>query len=332
MHDRYTGFDGKSIRYFRLARHALVAGLELLQLPRGSRVLVPAFICRDLLSSFHALGAEPVFYDVDAELKPILLPDDLKVGAVLAVNYFGFPQDLTIFEDYCKRGGAYLIEDNAHGFLSAEPDGRMLGARGDIGVFSMRKTFVLPDGAALVVNAGLLQDKLPVQLPILRNGLGIAFWSKRVLSFIQRKFQVPVLAWMQGLVRYIRYMRTGHAITPLAEENEFELPPNPSPHQYSIKAIATVDKMEESKRRRSLYEQFQLKLAEYSITPVFPHLPRNTVPYGFPFYASDENAALVVKMARGAGLDCVRWPDLPRAVALTAPAHYRSLWMINFLC
>lgn len=332
MHNLDAGFGFNTTRYFRLARHALAAGLEVLRLQSGDKVLVPAFICRDLLASIHAVGAEPLFYEVDIGLRPVLLEENPSVRAVLAVNYFGFPQDLRIFQDYCERTGAHLIEDNAHGFLSADAEGSILGTRGDLGIHSMRKTFILPDGAALVVNSPALQNHVPNQLAFLQSGLGISFRLKRLLSSMQRSLRLPALAWMQNLVRWVRYIRTGHAITPLAEENEYELPSDPAPHQYIVKALKVIDKQGESQRRRGLYQRFQLQLAYFSIQPVFTSLPPNTVPYGFPFYASDSDAALVVKVARSAGLDCVRWPDLPKAVALRAPVHYQSLWMINFLC
>ena len=69
--------------------------------------------------------------------------------ALLAVNYFGFAQDLAPFREYCLRTGATLIEDNAHGFLSKDTSGVLLGTRADLGITSIRKTFRLVNGAAL---------------------------------------------------------------------------------------------------------------------------------------------------------------------------------------
>ncbi|APW44169.1 DegT/DnrJ/EryC1/StrS family aminotransferase [Rhodoferax saidenbachensis] len=325
--------DVSAVRFFSLGRFALAEGLRALSLAPGAYILVPAFICRDLLAAIHAVGAVPVFLEVDERLEPsassALWPT---CAAVLAVNYFGFPQNLEPFRAYCKRTRAILIEDNAHGFLSADTSGALLGSRGDLGLLSMRKTFFLPNGAALLVNRASMVEKLPDQLPFSDQALPVSFNLKRLLSRIQRYLRVPVLAWMQSLVRLIRYWRTGHAITPLAEENEFVLPKDPRPHPYVMKALASIDAAAETERRKNLYQKFQLQLANYPIQTVFPSLPENTVPYGFPFYASDADAAFVVKVARSSGLDCVRWPDLPKAVAPTAPAHYQSLWMINFLC
>ncbi len=322
-----------TVRIFSLARFALLEGLRTLGLKAGDCVLVPAFICRDLLAAIHAVGAVPAFFHVNERLEPVDSPVSWpSCAAVLAVNYFGFPQDLEPFRAYCERTGAALIEDNAHGYLSADAGGVELGGRGDLGLLSMRKTHLLPNGAALLVNRASVMPALTNQLPFVDGALPTAFRVKRLLSEMQRNFDIPALAWMQDLVRVIRYLRTGHAITPLAEENEFELPGDPRPHSYLIQALSVFDSVAEGKRRIELYRQFQQTFATHPIRPVFPTLPQNTVPYGFPFLATGADAAMVAKVARSVGLDCVRWPDLPKAIAADAPAHYRSLWMINFLC
>jgi len=143
---------GENVFFFSLARHALLQGLKLAGVGSGDSVMMPEFICRELLASVHLAGAQPVFYPVDEQLKPVSLPTGKNIKAVVAVDYFGFPQDVAPFRKFCDSQGAVLIEDNAHGFLSRDPGGQLLGLRGDMGILSIRKTFPLPDGGALVVN------------------------------------------------------------------------------------------------------------------------------------------------------------------------------------
>lgn len=320
------------VRYFRLGRHALLAALNILQLRPGDSVLVPAFICKDLLAPIHAVGAIPVFYDVDLDMRPANLHEMVSARAVLAVNYFGFPQDLSPFRTYCERHDATLIEDNAHGFLSCDETGTPLGARGDVGIFSIRKTFVLPDGAMLMVNKMELQNRLEKQLPFCREALPLSFWIKRGLSWLQRNTGIVLLAMGQDLARCLRYWRTGHAIAPLLPENEFEMPLDPEPHFYSMSAFSKLDFITEIARRRRLYGEFHVQLASLKVQPMFGEMPAGTVPYGYPFFADDQTAQLAVRLARKHGLDCIHWPDLPAEVEPTAPLHYRSLWMVNFTC
>jgi dTDP-4-amino-4,6-dideoxygalactose transaminase len=134
--------DACAFRFFSLGRFALVDGLRALDFAPGAFVLVPAFICRDLLAAIHAVAAVPIFYSVNQRLEPNDPSEAWPSGAeVLAVNYFGFAQDLSPFLGYCKRTGAILIEDNANGFLSAETSGTLLGARGDFDLIRMQYLF-----------------------------------------------------------------------------------------------------------------------------------------------------------------------------------------------
>ena len=250
----YSG--NREIRFFRLGRHALLASFRIINVRSFDKILVPAFICRDLLAAIHDLGATPIFYDVSPNLKPIKLPDITNVCAVLAVNYFGFAQDLLPFRVYCERNGATLIEDNAHGFLSCDETGVELGTRGDLGVFSIRKTFTLPDGAMLIVNNGVLRKSLESQLAYCTHRLPISFWVKRVLSMMQRSTGVAWISIGTVIARRFRYWRTGYEIAPLLPENEFVMPENPSPHFYSISALSSLNCLQEVSRRRNLYMEF----------------------------------------------------------------------------
>ena len=84
-----------AIRYFSLGRHALAAGLRALGVGAGQSILLPEYICRDLLAAVHAVGALPVFYPVALNLCPATPQENWPAAsAVLAVDYFGFPQPL----------------------------------------------------------------------------------------------------------------------------------------------------------------------------------------------------------------------------------------------
>lgn len=320
-------------RYYRLARHALHAGLKLLDVGPGQKVLIPEFICRDLLAAIYAVGATPAYYAVDQALRPTVLPSaEQSVRAVLAVNYFGFPQDLAPFRLYCEQYGAALIEDNAHGFLSSDACGNALGSRGDLGIFSMRKTLAWPDGGALMVNRSDWLPRLPVQLDCRHEPLPASYRVKRAIARIERATGAPAKAFGQDIARGLRWLRTGHAIPPPEPESEYKMPFSPAPHCYMVAALQRLDVAAESARRRKLYEAVREQLAGVRLRPIFGDLAHGVVPYGYPFYADDETARLVCKIARRLSLDCIRWPDLPEAVIPCAPPHYRSAWLVNFLC
>jgi len=329
---RLPGIDeAEAVRYFSLGRHALVAGLKALGIGDGQYVLLPEYICRDLLAAVHAVGARVAFYPVNRDLCPAIPQETWPAAAaVLAVDYFGFPQPLEPFRAYCARTGAALIEDNAHGFLSRDESGKWLGLRGDIGIFSLRKTFLLPNGAALIVRRDEAIKRLDPQCAFSGTGRVAALGAKRMLR------RLPVIGPFAAggatrLARGLRQMRTGHAIAPPALDAELQIPDAPEPYDALLHDLERCDFAAETVRRRTLYLEFASLLGEWEIEPVFASLPANTCPYGFPFRADETRALKVRNFAERRGLDAIRWPDLPDAVAPDAPEHYRHTWLVNFL-
>ena len=319
-------------RYFSLGRHALQAGLAALGVGKGDVVLMPAFICRDLLAAVSAIQAEVVFYPVDERLVTHSLPDICAVKAVISVNYFGFPQSLEVFRDYCAKNGAALIEDNAHGFLSRDEDNVPLGARGDIGLLSLRKTFSIPDGAALLFNRKCGSQKLPAALACREDRLPLSFTVKRILGAIQNATGIRVRTVGEKAARFVRTVSTGHALPQSLAVSELEVPGDPAIHCTSLQMLARLNVVAEVRRRRLLYQSFHRELAGFGIEPIFGNLPDGVCPYGYPFRADIARAAAVIELAQKRGFDCSTWPDLPSAVADSAPDFYRDVWWINFLC
>lgn len=319
------------IRYFSLARHALVAALRLLKLPAGTSVLLPEFICRDVLGAVHEAGGLPVFYSVNQHLVPAHSPEQWPIAkVVLAVNYFGFAQDLQPFQDYCQANGAHLIEDNAHGLLSADDQGTLLGLRSEIGIFSLRKTLAMPDGAALVVKEDTLIKMLPSQLTFVRAQGGFNFRIKQALR------KIPGIGnRIQGgavqVLRVWRKLRTGSEIPISNDAVEIQVPGNPAPHEGLLEKLKQLRQEEEKQRRRELFFKVAESLKITGITPVYPELGDNTVPYGYPFYANQEVAAKARVALRALNLECFLWPELPKALVDSVSEYYRQLWLVNFI-
>lgn len=319
------------IRYFSYGRHALREALIAIGIQKKDRVLAPAFICRDLLAAINSLGATPVFYTVGKDLGLAESPDNLpKARAILAVNYFGFPQDLVPFKAYCSRTGAVLIEDNAHGLLSCDETGQPLGTRGDLGIFSLRKTVALPNGAALFLNPTQNDIKLSPQAPFLNQPLP---WSFRVKHWL--RILSPVVGWkgarlFTSLGRWLRKIRTGYEIAPSPVDAEFRMPGNAAPCKELINTLASLDSEGEAQRRRALYLALDATIKNAGGEPVFKQLRPYVVPYVFPFYASEAQALVVKRKLEKLGLECHPWPELPDAVMAQAPEYYKNVWMVNF--
>jgi DegT/DnrJ/EryC1/StrS aminotransferase family len=326
-------FNESAFTFYRLGRHALQAAFLAINLKPKDKVLVPSFICKDLLAAIYFFEAKPIFYDVDINLRPLNLNLMGASRAVIAVNYFGFPQDLRKFYQYADNFNAVLIEDNAHGFLSQDANGSTLGFRGDFGVFSFRKTFQLPGGAGLIVNKShKCIDLLPKQISFQNVGLSASYRVKIIFTRVQIKTGINFLFWLRRVIRIFRKLLTGYKIPPLKREDQYILPSNSSPHVRLKDILFSQDFAFEVQRRRSLFERSKLELENLDIAPVFDGLSLNICPYGYPFFANDAEAEKAIKIADSMGLDCVRWPDLPDEIISTCPDFYKRLWMINFTC
>ncbi|MFM8003312.1 MAG: hypothetical protein ACKPAJ_13020, partial [Actinomycetota bacterium] len=81
-------------RFFSLGRFAMREALCHCGVGPDDRVMLPSFICRDVLASIAELNARVVYYEVDEQLKPVSLDPMTTAKVIVAVNYFGFPQNL----------------------------------------------------------------------------------------------------------------------------------------------------------------------------------------------------------------------------------------------
>lgn len=320
------------LRYFAYGRHALAEALRVAGVQAGDTVLLPGFICREVLSAVHAAGARVDYYPVNSKLAPDCDVAALPAAkAIIAVDYFGFAQDLAPFRQYCAARGAALIEDNAHGLFSRDATGAPLGTRGDLGVFSLRKTLATPDGAALVVNAARLAPALAPQLPFDTARPSTVFRVKQQLRAVSSAIGSGPARAMTALTRAARQLTSGSAILPSVPEAETVMPPNPAPSSVLRDVMAHTDVAAECARRRRLYEVVSMLLDPPHFPPVFTTLPPDTVPYGYPFVADAAAGAAASRLLARHGLECFQWPALPDAIAPAAPAHYRSVWMASFL-
>lgn len=319
------------IRFFSLGRHALKAAIELLNIKHEDAVLLPSFICKEVLAPIHECGAQVLFYDIDTRLTPHSLPVDPRIKAVLVVNYFGFPQNIKIFKHYCITNSVALIEDNAHGFLSSDADGISLGTRGDFGIFSYRKTVQIREGASLLLNS----PKYSFQDPQLSFNPSVVRASQRIrelLSWIEMHTGIRLVPCVKDLIRKLRMLLTGYAIEPSKPNAEFICPQPENPPEHLLPNLERMDASTEITRRRLLYAQFHQILLSTGIEPVFKSLGQGICPYGYPFYANEATGSEAVKIAQKTGFDCFRWPELPSSIQASAPLHYRQLWVVNFLC
>jgi len=317
-------FAPSSVRLFGHGRNALAEALRLAG-AAGGRVLLPAFVCRDLLASVAAAGAEPVFYSVTPELAPDEDPARWpEARAVVAVDYFGFPQDLAPFSAYARRAGAVLIEDAAHALFSRDAAGKLLGSRAPLGILSLRKSLPLPNGGALLANDAVYAAKLPAQLPFEPVPGRRPKLKAAARPFMALAGARATHAALTGL-RALRGDASGRVS---ADDDSERVLPAATPCPELERPLTCADPAIESSRRRALWAYCDGLARRAGLTPVFASLPEDVVPYAYAFRANDLAAAGALFAAEG--LTVLPWPDLPLALA-SAPAHYRDVLLVHFL-
>ena len=314
LEDLYTP---ATVRHYAYGRQALTEALRLAG-AAGKTVLLPAFICREVLSAVAAAGVRPAFYAVAPDLTPEEPPERWPdAAAVLAVDYFGWPQGLIPFEAYARRTGAVVIEDAAHALFSRDSRGRALGTRAPLGILSPRKSLPLPNGGTLLATAAKFAQHLPPQaafepVPGRRPALKAA--ARPLLALAGAKTALAVLtAW-----RAARTQAAGETSLPDA-----------SPCPELGRPLVCADPAIEVSRRRALWSLCSPLAVKAGASPVFTSLPDGISPYAFAFRVKDPSAAAAAFAAEG--LAVLPWSALPKDLDHAAPEHYRNVHLAHFL-
>ena len=321
---KYIGHE--YIRFYSYARHALHEALKLCDIKQNDKVLLPGFICREILSSIHAVGAVPHYYDVTHSLQAKNLENMPAAKVIIIVNYFGFPVELDSISEYCSVHNPLVIEDNSHGFLSRDNNNKPLGTRADIGLFSFRKSVPVINGAALVVNNFKLVKKLNKQLDYDNASSGYEF-VKRTIKKVIPVNKFPLIFFLIKLKQAIRNIIKGDTVSVSTVESEYDLPGKPSPSIDLKRYIKVILIDKEIERRRALYAY----LTEYigdEVKVIFD-INSNITPYVFPFRC--DNINVIKKKLNKISLDCYKWPELPEEIKLSCRDHYGNVWMVPFL-
>ena len=145
---------------------ALRVALEAAGVGAGDEVVVPSFTFIATATAVSAVGARPVFADVDEKTLTITADSVRRVltplaKAVIPVHLFGQPADMDPLLALAREKGLAVVEDCAQAHLSSYK-GRTVGSIGDFGAFSFYPSKNL--GAAGDAGAILAQDEARAEL------------------------------------------------------------------------------------------------------------------------------------------------------------------------
>lgn len=144
---------------------ALHLSLAALGLRSGDEVLVPDITWIATASAVHYTGATPIPVPVDDRtwcldadvVRDLLGP---RTRAVIPVDLYGNPSDLSLIRDDLREAGVHIIHDAAAS-LGASVRGRPVGSEDSFACFSFQgaKTLVGGEGGALVTNDADLYER-----------------------------------------------------------------------------------------------------------------------------------------------------------------------------
>jgi dTDP-4-amino-4,6-dideoxygalactose transaminase len=195
---RRFGFAGTVAAGF--GRAALAVALRAVAPDlRGERVLVPDFICSQVLEAVRQAGATPTFFpirrDLTVDVDAFRAALDGSVRAAVVAHYFGRVQpDVATLAALCRQRGVPVIEDCAMA-LGARCDRLPAGRFADVAVFSLTKSDWCYGGGLIATGSAEL-------LPRLQNSVARLHRNDRLC------FSYGVLRrldWLGNRPRYARF-------------------------------------------------------------------------------------------------------------------------------
>lgn len=149
---------------FPFARTAIWATLKELNLPPGSRIIMPPITIKPILDVVVHLGYEPVFVDIDPttacfDERELSVAARTKPAVAVLTYLFGLVPNVGRIVQILRKHDVYIIEDFSQ-CLNGEFNEQKIGTFGDVSVYSASsvKTFdTFGGGYALTNNENMIE-------------------------------------------------------------------------------------------------------------------------------------------------------------------------------
>ncbi|MEW2912756.1 DegT/DnrJ/EryC1/StrS family aminotransferase [Leisingera sp. JC11] len=311
-------FDSPQTHLTRNGRFAIREGLRALGLPRGAKVLLPAWHCGSEADAILAAGLQVSLYRLHQDLSADL--DDIRrqlagggFAAIYTIHYFGYPQPVAEMQRLAQQHNAMVIEDVALGLFSRAADGAPLGCQSDMSIFSLVKTLPLPNGGALWLCQPRPQALERLSVPPLR----------------------PALAGLKGVLRRsFSRSRTALQTTPPSPQLLEAWHPRAGIDSADMRGrisrvsrllLRTSDATSFTAAHRANFEVLHQGVPQRSgMRPLMPYLPAGACPAFFPLFTPDADRVHAALQAEG--IQSVRfWRQFHPAVDLSGHAEAQEL-------
>lgn len=208
-------FDVKHIFLVSSGKAALTLILEALKLKDKRReVIIPAYTCFSVPAAILKAGLKVSLCDIDPEtldfdydlLKKTINKDTL---CVVPSNLFGIPSDLGKINDLCEAYQTFVVEDAAQA-MGETYDGKMLGAIGDVGFFSLGrgKNVTCGSGGIIVTNSDDIADVVLKKYSELDYPSLMKEIKDYLLLVFMTIFLRPSLYWLPSAMPFLKLGET----------------------------------------------------------------------------------------------------------------------------
>lgn len=145
--------------------NALIASLAQLDIGGGDEVIVPPYTFIATVAAVIAVGAMPVFADIDPEtfqIDPDKIEEKItpRTRAILPVHILGLPADMERIMQIANKHNLLVVEDACQAWL-AEINHKKVGTFGNAGCFSFQNSKNMPmgEGGAIVSDDDEFMDR-----------------------------------------------------------------------------------------------------------------------------------------------------------------------------
>ena len=287
--------------FFSHARTALKYGLKYLGIDSNDYILLPDYICDVVLHPMDQLGIKYKYYPINDNLNPnwdeLENIVDEKTKALLMVHYFGQPQHIEKFQNFCKKHKLLLIENNAHGH-GGSYNGKQLGTFGDCGVSSPRKMLNIQSGGLLWLKDKELNIELslsPYRSSIFNHlNVSVGNYSPSLKLFLKR------LLKKRPQYENIEAFREKHL-------NDYAI------DLWSKKVLLKTDFNGMRDYRQKVYKNWHTFALKNNLIPVFSKLYPEANPWCFPAYVKNHKESIKwFDWGWENNKHVFSWPSLPK--------------------
>ena len=145
----------QKLLFFKSGCDALIFALQNLKIMPGSKIIIPAYICKSVPIKLKEYKYEPIFVDIKPDLSIdndsiLKLVNSDQISAIMLVDYFGYQQKENIsLAEQLKKYNISILIDRCHSNIPSDGDLDSLNHIDAI-IYSFKKTFFVKNGGALL--------------------------------------------------------------------------------------------------------------------------------------------------------------------------------------